>query len=175
MIIVSYQGPHFTNIRAVKLAPGLDPIAYIEGLPEGSCGLRVEMLEDLHLTNWSVLGKLYAALAEDPGRKFDSAGAVRAALFALLNKVAEPIMELPRPQTRYTPDSESMDGIGGTNGAGREARPARPRGPALQDHWSGKTTDVLVDEAKKMGYTDLPAPNGGLKRMRVLNWLRKHS
>ncbi len=167
MIILSYQGPNFTDIRAVKLAPGLDASEYIQGLPDGSCGVRVEILEDLALTSWAVMSKAYSALADKPVR-FNSIDEQRDALFALLGKVAEPIDVLPKPSSkRYKADTEPMDGLGGTNGA-----TTRPKRAPVEDKWSGMDVVTLAAEAKRQGYKGSEAGNQGLLKMRLLNWLR---
>lgn len=43
------------------------------------------------------------------------------------------------------------------------------------DDLAALTTDELAKRAKKMGYVEQPAPNGGVRKMRLLNFMRSHA
>lgn len=172
MIVLSYQGPSFSDVRAVKLVGGVDVDQYIAGLPEASCAVRLSSADDVKLT-WSVVGKLYTALADkdDRGRKFKTELEAQDALYHLAARVAKTLSAMPPSEAgKATKDTDRSPA---TSGA-KAPKAAKERVPVADDKWSKMKADDLSAAAKKLGYKEEPAPNGGVRVMRLRNWLRNN-
>lgn len=172
MIILSYQGPSFTDVRAVKLVGGLDVDEYIAGLPEASCAVRLNSADDVKLP-WSVVGKLYNQLAKDraeKGKKFNTEIEAQDGLYQLVLKVAQIIDAMPPSEAGGTAvDDEKRPAAEGSS-----PKPKKEKPPKIEDKWSKMSVEELSAAAKKKGYKEEPAPNGGVRVMRLRNWLRKN-
>jgi hypothetical protein len=173
MIILSYQGPSFTDVRAVKLVGGLDVDEYISGLPEASCAIMLSSADDVKLP-WPVTAKLYLALCDNRSEKakqFPTQIEAQDALYALAVRVAKVIDTMPKSEAGGTAkDDEKAPRAAGSS----PPKPAKEKPPKLEDKWSKMTVDELAAAAKKKGYKEEPAPNGGVRVMRLRNWLRKN-
>lgn len=179
MIILSYQGPSFTDFRAVKLVGGIDPNEYIAGLPEASCAFKYESADDVKL-KWEIVRKAYDALAPrgDKGNKFATEIDAQDELYALLTRVAKVVDKLPKSEAgKAAKDDEKTPpkAAAGTEAADVPApKPKKEKPPKIEDKWSKMDVNALAAAAKKQGYKEEPAPNGGVRVMRLRNWLRKN-
>ncbi len=112
MHLLSYQGPNFTEVRAVVVADEDEAQRYIMGLPEGACGLRITGDGAADLTGFSgpTIVILYNALAESPVKKFENLAQARARLVSVVERVATPVTPemLAAPQTAES-DPASAD------------------------------------------------------------------
>lgn len=91
MYVLSYQGPNFTNVRAVVVESEDQMDRYIAGLPDGSVGLRVSMGVDspsLKRLSAALMLKLHNAIAFPAVQKFDNSKAGREALFRAVKEAA---------------------------------------------------------------------------------------
>jgi hypothetical protein len=50
-------------------------------------------------------------------------------------------------------------------------KPKKVRGST---DYAGRPTEELLEEAKALGYEEKPAPNGGVRKMRIINFLKNH-
>jgi hypothetical protein len=55
-----------------------------------------------------------------------------------------------------------------------KASPKPAKAADANDPCAGKTTDQLLAIALKLGYVEQPAPNGGVRAMRIKNFIRNH-
>ena len=97
MFVLSYQGPNFTNVCAVIVADEDEATAYMQSLPEGSCGVRINTAVDLQVSGLSIslMTTLYNGLAEEPIKKFKDSTVARERLFAAVERAAKPVGEIP--------------------------------------------------------------------------------
>lgn len=172
MIILSYQGPNFSDVRAVKLVGGLDVDEYISGLPEAAVAFQLDSADDIKFS-WSITSRLFNELAKDradKGKKFPTELEAQDALYNLIAKVAVTIDVMPPSEAGGTPvDNERRPA---TNGAEPKVKKEKP--PKIEDKWSIMDVNALAAVAKEQGYKEEPAPNGGVRVMRLRNWLRKN-
>ena len=173
MIILSYQGPSFTDVRAVKLIGGLDANEYIAGLPEASCAVQLSSADDVKLS-WGVVSKLYNALADraDKGKKFATELEAQDGLYKLVEKVAKTLSAIPPSEAgKVAKDDERAPKADNTGGP----KPKKEKPAKIEDKWSKMTVDQLAAAAKKAGHKEEPAPNAGVRVMRLRNFLRKNN
>lgn len=173
MIILSYQGPNFSDVRAVKLADGLNADDYIAGLPEASCAIKLNSADDVTFS-WSISSRLYKELAQDKtdrDKKFKSELEAQDALYALVARVAKTLDAMPKSEAgKAAKDDEKAPRAEGSG----EAKPKKEKPPKIEDKWSKMDVNEMAKAAKKLGYKEVPAPNGGVRSMRLRNWLRKN-
>ena len=108
MFVLSYQGPNFTNVRAVAVEDEAQADQVVAALGEGSCGLRITLdadSADLKPLSGPVIVKLYNALAETPVKKFDDLASARARLVAATKSAAVPVT----PEMLLAPSAEEAD------------------------------------------------------------------
>jgi hypothetical protein len=157
MYVLSYQGPSFKNVQAVKVEDKDQASRYIAALPDGSyCGLVVtsagEASPALKKLSGETLLTLYNALAYPTVTGFDSVSAARTALYNAVKIAAVPVtadMLVPPADTETQPEQDPATFVPDAPTPPVTTTPAADTPPADQSTQTEEANMAAKKTAKK--------------------------